>query len=211
MKKLTWIIILSITVTFTAQATVHNVSIAGFAFSPASLTITQGDTVRWTNFDAVIHTSTANSGQADFWDSGSLPTNASFQRQFNIVGSFGYHCTPHPFMTGTVIVEQITDVKSGEDQNLPRKFALLQNYPNPFNASTTISYLLPITGEVNLTIYNLLGQTVRTLVQGRQSSGSYIIIWDGKNQDGSSVSSGIYFYKLKMENFNQVRKMIFIK
>lgn len=211
MKKFFGIVIFGIAAALTAKATVHDISIAGFAFSPTSVTITQGDSVRWTNLDAVNHTSTADTGQSDFWDSGLLGTNQSYLRQYNIVGSFGYHCTPHPFMTGTVIVEQITEVKSGEDHNLPREFNLLQNYPNPFNASTTISYLLPVTGEVSLTVYNLLGQTVRTLIQGRQSAGSYSIVWDGKNQNGSSVSSGIYFYRLRTENLSQVRKMVFLK
>lgn len=212
MVRKLWLALLVALVLFTGvRATVHNVSVSGSAFNPAIITITQGDTVRWTNFDGVTHTATSDPGSIDTWDL-SLPPGTNKQRQFNIVGILSYHCTPHPFMQGTVMVEQITDVRSNGNSVLPKKFRLLQNFPNPFNASTLISYQLPQTGEVTLTIYNILGQKVRIFQPGKQSAGSYSINWDGSNQEGSQVSSGIYFYRLRAgDSFNQVRKMTLIK
>jgi plastocyanin len=80
----------------------NSVSISGFAFSPSSLTVSVGDTVTWTNHDAVSHTSTSNTG---VWDSGLIGQNDSFMRVFSTAGAFPYHCTPHPQMTGTITVQ----------------------------------------------------------------------------------------------------------
>ncbi len=77
------------------------VNIQGFAFNPAAHTITQGDTIVWTNFDGVSHSSTSDGG---FWDSGLLSTGQSFTFVFSDAGSFPYHCTPHPSMQGTITV-----------------------------------------------------------------------------------------------------------
>jgi len=211
MNRYLMTMILCLGIAAVGQATIHSISIVGFAFSPPNTIIFQGDTVRWTNLDGVAHTSTSDPGSTDPWDSGTLNPAQSFQRQFNVLGSLPYHCTPHPFMQDTLKVEQITGVRNGGDSPLPKKFNLQQNYPNPFNASTLISYELPRTGEVILTIYNVLGKKVRIYQPGRQSAGSYSIIWEGRNQEGSPVGSGIYFYRLKAGDFNQVRKMTFIK
>ena len=107
----------------------------------------------------------------------------------------------------------ITDVIPYTDlnNNLPADFNLNQNYPNPFNPTTIIKYALPRKSQVNITIYNLLGQIVRNYDQGVQSFGTYEIIWDGKNQSGSKVSSGIYFYRLETENFTASKKMLLLK
>ncbi len=94
---------------------------------------------------------------------------------------------------------------------IPEAFALLQNYPNPFNPSTTISFALPEAGVVQLTIYNLHGQEVRTLASGNYASGKYAITWDGKDESGQIVPSGVYLYKLRVNGFVQTRKMTFMK
>lgn len=93
----------------------------------------------------------------------------------------------------------------------PKEFQLSQNYPNPFNPTTVIDYTLPSDCEVKLTIYNILGQKVRTLVDSFQKAGSQRIIWDGKNDNGKEAASGIYFYRLKVGEFRDVKKMIIIK
>ena len=80
----------------------NRVSITGSSFSPASLTISVGDTVTWTNNDAVAHTSTSNTG---VWNSGTLTNGQSYSFVFGSTGSFPYHCTFHPTMTGTIIVQ----------------------------------------------------------------------------------------------------------
>ena len=104
-------------------------------------------------------------------------------------------------------------VAAGDDNDnpLPYTFTLEQNHPNPFNPSTEISYSIPSAGDVNLTIYNTLGQRVITLIDYYQDAGSYDIIWDGADDSGSPVSSGIYFYKIMINNHTDCKKMILLK
>jgi hypothetical protein len=91
---------------------------------------------------------------------------------------------------------------------------LFQNYPNPFNPETAISYIVPVgrnVSNVELAIYNLLGQKVRTLVQARQPAGLYEIHWDGRDDAGKAVASGIYLYRLRAGDFVQSRKMVLLR
>lgn len=90
-------------------------------------------------------------------------------------------------------------------------FRLEQNYPNPFNPTTTISYHLAETVDVELNIYNLSGQRIRTLLSGRKEAGSHSLAWDGKNDVGDEVASGLYLYKLRAGEFFQSHKMILIR
>ena len=94
---------------------------------------------------------------------------------------------------------------------LPEQFAVAQNYPNPFNPTTTIHYSLPERSEVTLTLYNTLGQTVRTLVKSPREAGSHRVMWDGRDDLGRPVASGIYLYRFTAGDFVQVRKMILLK
>jgi PKD repeat protein len=94
---------------------------------------------------------------------------------------------------------------------VPDKYLLSQNYPNPFNPSTTIKFDLPKNSYVVLNIYNVNGQLVRTLVNGYRNAGSYKITWDGKNNSGISVASGIYIYIIKADSFTHVRRITLIK
>jgi len=94
---------------------------------------------------------------------------------------------------------------------LPSVAALHQNYPNPFNPSTEIRFDIPTARDVQLRIYNQLGQTVRTLVDNRMKAGTYALEWDGQDQMGRSVASGVYFYNLEAGDFNQIRKMTLVK
>jgi hypothetical protein len=99
-------------------------------------------------------------------------------------------------------------------ETLPQKPALAQNYPNPFNPATTIRYEIParLSGlKVVLRIYNNLGQEVRTLVNGTEKIGTRSIVWDGKNDLGQAVSSGIYLYRLRVGNEVLTKKMLFLK
>ncbi|MFQ5771135.1 MAG: PQQ-dependent sugar dehydrogenase, partial [bacterium] len=99
-----------------------------------------------------------------------------------------------------------------EDQStIPEKFTLEQNYPNPFNPTTIIKYHLATAGMVNLTVYNLLGQKIRSLVNAYQGRGEYQVAWYGKNDLGEQSISGIYYYQLKANSFIQTRKMILMK
>jgi len=90
-------------------------------------------------------------------------------------------------------------------------YRLFQNYPNPFNPETAISYQLSALSDVELAVYNLLGQKIRILVQTRQSAGRYEVKWDGRDEAGREVSSGVYIYRLQVGDFMQSRKMVLIR
>ena len=97
-------------------------------------------------------------------------------------------------------------------QTRPEVFALANNYPNPFNPATTIKYALPQAADVELTVYNVVGQPVRTLVAEHQNAGRYVVEWDATNDSGHSLSSGMYFYRLEAGGeFHEVKKMLLLK
>jgi hypothetical protein len=105
--------------------------------------------------------------------------------------------------------KQVTGIV--ENEELPRSFGVSPNYPNPFNPTTTIKYQLPHTSEVKLTIYNVLGQAVRRLVDARVEAGYHSVEWDGSNDVGAQVASGIYIYRFSANNYLKVQKMILMK
>jgi len=108
--------------------------------------------------------------------------------------------------------ELLTDVKDEERGSvIPEKFELKQNYPNPFNPVCNIEYALPKGSHVTLSIYNILGQKVRVLVDEYQSAGYKSIKWDGRDKLGKEVTSGIYFYRIEAEKFTQAKKMVLIR
>jgi photosystem II stability/assembly factor-like uncharacterized protein len=101
-------------------------------------------------------------------------------------------------------------------QNVVKEFSLAQNYPNPFNPTTSISFSLPVSAEVNLKIMNVLGQEVRTLVADSKNAGTHQVMWDGRNSGGNQVASGIYFYQLvaktkEGKEFRSIKKMMILK
>ncbi len=106
---------------------------------------------------------------------------------------------------------QSTSGISDDMAEIPDQFILLQNYPNPFNPSTVIRYQLATSTDVELTVYNLLGQRVRTLVNSRKPAGTHQVEWNGKDDDDQKVPSGIYWYQLKTSTSSQVRKMVFLR
>ncbi|HDP97725.1 MAG TPA: T9SS type A sorting domain-containing protein [bacterium] len=98
-----------------------------------------------------------------------------------------------------------------DDFEMQQEFVLYQNYPNPFNPTTTIRYHLPKTSQVLLKIYNLLGEDVRTLMSEKQSGGEKTVVWDGKDRFGRDVDSGIYLYRLKVDNYCTSRRMLLLR
>ncbi len=94
---------------------------------------------------------------------------------------------------------------------VPHKFTLHQNYPNPFNPSTTINYELPQQSDVKITIYDILGQEVVTLVSDNQVSGYRSVQWDGRNTQGHQMSTGTYLYTIKAGYFSKTKKMLLLK
>jgi hypothetical protein len=109
-------------------------------------------------------------------------------------------------------VDEYTEV-----ENRPPMYQLSQNYPNPFNSETVIWYYLPDVGyqpaKVEITIYNLLGKRVKSLVNGREYPGEHKIRWDGKDDSGKEVASGIYFYRFKVSGLELVKpkKMVLLR
>ena len=95
----------------------------------------------------------------------------------------------------------------------PRSYALMQNVPNPFNSSTVIRYAVGGNAPVRtrLEVFNSVGQRVRTLVDAEQGAGFYSVVWDGRDDDGRFLSSGVYFYRLTAGEFVQVRKMALVE
>lgn len=93
----------------------------------------------------------------------------------------------------------------------PKAFNLSANWPNPFNPSTSLRYALPEAAQVTLAVYDMLGQKVRTLVDGAQQAGQYTVSWDARNDLGHSVASGLYFYRIEAGDFTQTRKMTLLR
>jgi hypothetical protein len=94
---------------------------------------------------------------------------------------------------------------------LPESFELKQNYPNPFNPSTTIAFSLPEASEVTIKVYDLSGNLVRTLVNDNRTAGEHEVTWNGLNDKGVRVSSGVYIYRIEAGNFAQTRRMVMLK
>jgi hypothetical protein len=94
---------------------------------------------------------------------------------------------------------------------VPMSFALEQNYPNPFNPSTCITFALPRQEQVQLTVYNAVGQRIRTLINSQRPAGSHTVVWDGKDNQGREVASGVYFYELMTGTFSKSAKMLLVR
>ena len=106
-------------------------------------------------------------------------------------------------------ISNITSIP--ENGKVMSNFILYQNYPNPFNPRTTISYTLPTASDVRLSIYDILGQKIKTIVGKRQTAGTYEIRWDGRNEKAENVASGIYLYSLKVNEHIITKKMVLLR
>jgi len=127
-----------------------------------------------------------------------LPVDSNLQRDFLVVAK-GYYYTEDSTL-------QYPDLWSGDTTAI-----LQQNYPNPFNPETQIRFVLPKPSQVKLEVYNLLGQKVVTLMDKEMPAGTNTIVWDGKNERGEDVSSGVYFYRLEAGDLKQTKKMIIVR
>ena len=115
-------------------------------------------------------------------------------------------------LTGFKTITLLENTGMDETGIYPGGTMLLQNYPNPFNSYTTICYQLLSNSNVRIKIYNLSGKEVRTLVNENQKAGKHSVVWDGKDDSGERVSSGVYFYQLKAVNeISQIKKLLFFK
>ncbi|HND77484.1 MAG TPA: carboxypeptidase-like regulatory domain-containing protein [bacterium] len=105
----------------------------------------------------------------------------------------------------------VYDPQTSASTEILRSFELKQNYPNPFNPTTTITYDIPSTMKVSLVVYNILGQKIKTLWDGVRTAGRYTQIWNGRNEKGQLVTSGVYLYQIKAGNKTSVKRMLLIK
>lgn len=112
------------------------------------------------------------------------------------------------FMRATVTsTTSVTEM----DTKIPESFELLQNYPNPFNPLTTIRYAIPHSQNILLCVYDMNGKKIADLVNNYQNPGTYNVTWNGTNNTGETVASGVYFYKLQTENFSETKKLLLMK
>jgi len=124
---------------------------------------------------------------------------------------------PHMNNQNTVVSEysdiiSSTNTRVSElEEEIIKTYALLQNYPNPFNPETIITYSLPKSSQVILTVYNLMGQPVRTLVNKKMPAGTHQVIWNAKNERGRTLPTGIYFYVIKSGSYTKMRKALLMK
>jgi bacillolysin/thermolysin len=116
-----------------------------------------------------------------------------------------------PLLRAIVKYDQVTDVAEEEQILLPTPFVLHQNCPNPFNSSTRIDYSLSFPTEVRISVFNILGQKVKMLVDEFQTRGYKTVLWDGTDKSGAQVSSGIYFCKLQAGKFSESKKIVLLK
>jgi hypothetical protein len=105
----------------------------------------------------------------------------------------------------------VAGVESPQEPALPDDFSLSPNHPNPFNPATTIEYRVPFRCVVLLEVFNVLGQKVRVLFQGEKSAGSYTVEWDGADDLGRTLASGVYLYRLRAGEFSATKKMLLLK
>ncbi len=110
-----------------------------------------------------------------------------------------------------IVFDGITSVENDKWLNVIKTFTLFQNYPNPFNPNTSIQYELPKSGNVNIKIFNMNGQLIKVLSSAYQHQGIYNVEWNGKNENGLTVASGLYIYQVSFDDLILSNKMLFIK
>ena len=138
------------------------------------------------------------------WDSSSVAPQPGDVFRFTTIGYF--------WEQDTILFRSPTWMDLGDnDERIAKAFFLFPNYPNPFNPSTTVKFTLPRSAKVRLEIFNILGQRVRTLVDGKLPAGVRQVQWDGRNDAGSPVASGVYIYRLRAEDYVQSRKMLLLR
>jgi len=108
-------------------------------------------------------------------------------------------------------IETCVLVSNDESNQLPTAFSLYNNYPNPFNPMTTIRYNLPEDALVNITIYDMMGRVVKTLINDQQTTGYRSLQWNATNDNGAPVSAGLYLYTIEAGQFRQTNKMVLLK
>ncbi|GAB4378091.1 MAG: hypothetical protein Kow0042_26510 [Calditrichia bacterium] len=110
-----------------------------------------------------------------------------------------------------ILVTPAVGIEDPAQLTIPTEFQLLQNYPNPFNPSTEIRFALPLSENVEIAIFNILGQKIKTLLTGKVEAGYHSVVWDGTRDNGALVVSGIYLYRITAGEFQATRRMVLLK
>jgi len=142
------------------------------------------------------------------------PGNSDVRLRFRMT-SDDHQGPPVPgwFIDDVQMIEglDVSDVLEANSTAVPSQYVLYQNYPNPFNPTTTIRFDLPKDGRVTLKIFNVNGELVCTMVESQMPAGSYAVQWDGKDDRGMPLASGLYFYQLAVDQFSATRKLLMLK
>lgn len=197
-----------------AAQTTHIVNQVGSTFSPADITIQVGDTVRWV-WSSNFHTVTSGTGAAAA-NAGALfdePLNEfapTVQFQFTQAGVVPYFCRPHEGlnMKGTVTVEEIGTATPPAAVGL--RVSGLE--PNPFNPQATLRFTLAEPGPVTVVVYDARGRQVRHLADGiAMEAGDRSLVWDGRDDAGMAVSSGVYLFAVRHAGLEQVARGVLVR
>ena len=144
-----------------------------------------------------------------YWDSSYDITRHTFERiEGQKFGAAMFFHIPYDLVSGRL---DMTAVEEVESAGTPDSYSLGAAYPNPFNPETTIEFNVPAEGFVEIDVFNAVGQTVASLVDEELSAGSYRTTWNGLDQAGSQVSSGVYFYRMQAGDFSATHSMTLLK
>jgi plastocyanin len=194
--------------TFCAHSTTHVIQFGGsfgFTYSPSSLNVLVGDTVKWEG-DFSMHplSSTGVPAGALSFHNGS---GSVFAYPIKIAGTYHYQCDNH-FSFGMIgsFVAATTGVEEKQTSLQPGSFRLEQNFPNPFNSSTVIGFSLPVSQRATLKVYSMLGREIATLADGIMPAGDFTV-----RVDGNKMQSGIYYYRLVTDQSTETKRLILLK
>ena len=209
MKKIYLLLLAWLLLIFAGSAvsqTLYVVTLTNNVFTPANLTVTVGDTVRWIN-EQGFHNVVADDNSFTSGALASAPWVYDFV--FTTVSTNPYYCEAHggpggSGMSGVITVENPTSVNN--DEITVKDFELKQNYPNPFNPSTKISFVLPVSSVVKLKVFNLLGNEITTLLNEQLFAGEHTVPFNA-----AGLSSGIYFYALTVNGNTKTKEMVLLK
>ena len=145
--------------------------------------------------------------------------DSSIQARFYVLAGWGGYDNKLPpdgsyywfKMSDVDPINSPLSVGGGISGNLPTNYKLSQNFPNPFNPTTNITYNIPKQTDVKLSVYNILGQKIATLVNEIQNAGVYSIQWNAQDVLGNNISSGIYFYRIETDDYTMTKKMLLVR
>jgi hypothetical protein len=158
--------------------------------------------------NCTVHLSLGSNNLGSFLTDNSGRVDIDYNFQPDSVYTITAVSPGHNVSMASFVPSIVTGINDDERPLLPDDYMLNQNYPNPFNPTTTISFNLPVRTNVQLTVFNILGQEVSRLVDDELAAGSHTVTWDGRAIGGSEAASGVYLYRLQTDMFADVKKMI---